>query len=142
MQSVAISNPTLLQDVFACWWLASGVTWDTVPEQIWLLKLLQPPNLFPTSTTTPPDQQPVQDQPNAQQHIADVAQKLVHADLHSCPCLQVAGMTAMMCHQKVTQTDTQASHEHSVVYKVSGTSDRDQSTFKSAGICFFNISDS
>ena len=80
MQSVDSSNPTLVQDVFACWWLASGVTWETVPEQTWLLKLLQPPNLFPTSTTTPPDQQPVHDQPNAQQHKADVAQKLILVD--------------------------------------------------------------
>ena len=45
MLSVASSNPTLLQDVFACWWLPCGVTWDAVPEQLWLLKLQWNPTL-------------------------------------------------------------------------------------------------
>ena len=41
-------NPTLQPDAFACWWRpqACGVTWDAVPKQSWLLKLLRKPIFF------------------------------------------------------------------------------------------------
>ena len=36
-------KPTLPPDVFACWSLPCGVTWDAVPKQSWLLRLLLTP---------------------------------------------------------------------------------------------------
>ena len=43
MPSVTVQILPLQPDVFACWWLPCGVTWDAVPQQSWFLTLLQIP---------------------------------------------------------------------------------------------------